>query len=96
MTPDGTRAAECASVLPETCTLDRFGGVRIAIHQVEYSNTPDGPIIHIFGRDVHGTAVRMEVTGFRPYFYAPATPMSGRCATGSSTPRLTSRSPHGS
>jgi len=54
------------------CTLDSFSGHRIAINQVEYSNTPDGPVIHIFGRDVQGKAVRIDVTGFRPYLYVPA------------------------
>jgi DNA polymerase I len=55
------------------CTLDRFSSViRIAINQVEYSNSPDGPVIHIFGRDVNGKAVRLDVTGFKPYFYVPA------------------------
>nr|WP_292347969.1 MULTISPECIES: DNA-directed DNA polymerase [unclassified Methanoregula] len=44
----------------------------MAINQVEYSNTPDGPLIHVFGRDTKGRAVRLDVTGFRPYFYVPA------------------------
>ena len=47
------------------------GGVSIAITQVEYSNSPSGPVIHIFGRDISGTAHHLEVTGFRPYFYIP-------------------------
>jgi len=42
------------------------------IEQVEYSNTSDGPIIHIFGRDPTGEATHLRVTGFRPYFYVPA------------------------
>jgi DNA polymerase I len=46
--------------------------VKIAINQVEYSNTPDGPVIHIFGRDIQGKAARLDVTGFRPYFYVPS------------------------
>jgi len=54
------------------CTLDQFSGLKIAINQVEYSNTPDGPLIHIFGRDVHKKAIRLDVKGFRPYFYVPA------------------------
>jgi DNA polymerase I len=54
------------------CTLDRFSGLKIAINQVEYSNSPDGPIIHIFGRDVQRKATRLDITGFRPYFYIPA------------------------
>jgi DNA polymerase I len=59
------------------CTLDRFSGVRIAINQVEYSNSPDGPVIHVFGRDERGKAVRLDVTGFRPYFYVPADQADG-------------------
>jgi len=56
---------------PAPRTLDRFSGIRAAINQVEYSNTPDGPVIHIFGREPEGTAVRLDVTGFKPYFYVP-------------------------
>ncbi|NMB77604.1 MAG: DNA polymerase [Methanomicrobiales archaeon] len=47
-------------------------GINIAINQVEYSNSPDGPVIHIFGRDGKGKATRIDVTGFRPYLYIPA------------------------
>lgn len=70
------------SARPDTCmtapsTLERFSGVRIAINQVEYSNSPDGPIIHVFGRDERGKAVRLDVTGFRPYFYVPADQAEG-------------------
>ena len=54
-----------------TRTLADYSGIRIAINQVEYTNSPQGPIIHIFGRDGNGSAVHLEVTGFRPYFYAP-------------------------
>jgi DNA polymerase, archaea type len=54
------------------CTRDVIPGQKIAINQVEYSNSPDGPVIHVFGRDVQGKAVRLDVTGFRPYFYVPA------------------------
>ena len=54
------------------CTLDQFSGIKIAINQVEYSNSPDGPIIHIFGRDAKRKAIRLDITGFRPYFYVPA------------------------
>jgi DNA polymerase I len=55
-----------------SCTPDQFSGIKIAINQVEYSNAPDGPIIHIFGRDVKRKAIRLDITGFRPYFYVPA------------------------
>ncbi len=53
-------------------TLDSFSDLKIAINQVEYSKAPGGPVIHVFGRDVRGTAIRIDVTGFRPYFYIPA------------------------
>ncbi|MDD3934450.1 MAG: 3'-5' exonuclease, partial [Methanoculleus sp.] len=64
------RALESRMSAPTT--LEDFGRVRIGIHQVEYSVGVDIPVIHIFGRDVTGRAVRVDVTGFRPYFYAPA------------------------
>jgi DNA polymerase I len=52
-------------------------GIEAGICQVEYSNTPAGPVIHIFGRRLTGEAVHLEVTGFRPYFYAPADQVDG-------------------
>ncbi|OPY38230.1 MAG: DNA polymerase [Methanoregula sp. PtaU1.Bin051] len=52
--------------------LEQHNGIRAAINQVEYSNTPEGPVVHVFGRDVNGRAFRIDVTGFRPYFYVPA------------------------
>ena len=61
-------------------TLDDFERVRVGIHQVEYS-TGTGfeiPVIHIFGRDLSGKAARVDVTGFRPYFYAPADQVDGK------------------
>jgi DNA polymerase I len=69
-----TRSETCTST---SCTLDQFSGITIAINQVEYSNAPDGPIIHIFGRDTKGKAVRLDITGFRPYFYIPADQAEG-------------------
>lgn len=51
-------------------TMDTGDVVHLAINQVEYANTPDGPVVYIFGRDPSGTAHQVEVTGFRPYFYA--------------------------
>lgn len=44
--------------------------LQIAINQVEYTTTPEGSIIHIFGRDAQGVAAHISVTGFKPYFYA--------------------------
>ena len=46
-------------------------GYRVAINQVEYSNAPDGPVIHVFGRDARGRLHRFDITGFLPYFYVP-------------------------
>ncbi len=43
--------------------------VEIDINQVEYSNRADGSVIHVFGRDKNGTAHRLDVVGFVPYFY---------------------------
>jgi DNA polymerase I len=42
---------------------------KLAISQVEYSSIPGCPVIHIFGRDANGVPDRIDVTGFRPYFY---------------------------
>ena len=60
-----------------TRTLADYSGIRIAINQVEYTNSPQGPVIHIFGRDGNGSAVHIEVTGFRPYFYIPQEQITG-------------------
>lgn len=51
--------------------------LEITVNQVEYSNTAYGPVIHIFGRNTAGDAARLNVTGFRPYFYAPAGQVDG-------------------
>ena len=45
--------------------------MEVAINQVEYSNSPQGPIIHVFGRDVEGNSKHLRVTGFQPYFFIP-------------------------
>ncbi|MDD1694043.1 MAG: DNA-directed DNA polymerase [Methanoregula sp.] len=67
-----SQSARSETCLNSPCTLDAFSGFRIAINQVEYSNSPEGPVIHIFGRDPQGKAVRLDVTGFKPYFYVPS------------------------
>jgi DNA polymerase I len=54
------------------------GGLRIGINQVEYTVTGTGAVVHIFGREPSGRAVHLQVTGFRPYFYAPADEVDGR------------------
>ena len=43
--------------------------MEIAINQAEYSNTPTGPVVHIFGRESDGTAHQLKISGFRPYFW---------------------------
>lgn len=65
------------SRMSASATLDDFGKTRIGIHQVEYSVGVDIPVVHIFGRDVSGKAVKVDVTGFRPYFYAPVDQVDG-------------------
>ncbi|HOX35438.1 MAG TPA: DNA-directed DNA polymerase [Methanoregulaceae archaeon] len=50
---------------------------RAAINQVEYSNAPGGPIVHVFGRDPGGRLLRFDITGFLPYFYVPEEQAAG-------------------
>ena len=45
--------------------------MEISINSVEYSNSSDGSILHVFGRDLEGVSRHLKVTGFLPYFYAP-------------------------
>ena len=42
----------------------------ISINQVEYSSGEGGPTVHVFGRDEKGASRKLDVVGFRPYFYA--------------------------
>ena len=58
-------------------THDKFSGIKASIIQVEYSISSSGPLIHIFGRDEKGNGVHIEITGFRPYFYAPTVQVDG-------------------
>jgi len=48
--------------------------MEISINQVEFSNTPETPVIHIFGRNAEKKSVRLDITGFRPYFYIQDNP----------------------
>ena len=69
---DGKQTLEETGITPHAGDKECEGsGPEIAINQVEYSNTPDGPVIHIFGRDRDGIAHHIRVTDFRPYFYVP-------------------------
>lgn len=66
------------SQMSSPSTLNDFEKIQIGIHQVEYSVGPDVPIVHVFGRDASGKAIKVDVTGFRPYFYAPAEQVDGK------------------
>jgi DNA polymerase I len=74
MASQSLRSGTCITI---SDAASQSSGIKIAINQVEYSNAPDGPVIHIFGRDGRGKAVRLDVTGFRPYFYVPADQAEG-------------------
>ncbi|HJJ54570.1 MAG TPA: DNA-directed DNA polymerase [Methanocorpusculum sp.] len=41
----------------------------ISVNQAEYANTPAGPVVHIYGRELDGTLHDVTVTGFKPYFW---------------------------
>ncbi|MBO4354816.1 MAG: DNA polymerase [Methanomicrobium sp.] len=62
--------AATSAAVPAVCVpADSDGRHCIAVNQVEHSNTPDGIVIHIFGRDESKAENEIVVTGFRPYFY---------------------------
>jgi DNA polymerase, archaea type len=44
---------------------------QISINQIESSNVSNGTLLHIFGRDKDGNLHKIDVSGYRPYFYAP-------------------------
>ena len=56
--------------MAEQDLINKTEAIELGINQVEYSNTPDGPVVHIFGRTPDGTYAEVRVTGFKPYFYA--------------------------
>ena len=62
----------------DTPSLNLLSELKIAINQVEYSKSFGGPLIHIFGRDARGKAIRIDVTGFKPYFYIPTDEATAR------------------
>ena len=43
----------------------------ISINQIEYTTVSKGAILHLFGRDKDGNAHKIDISGYRPYFYAP-------------------------
>ena len=72
-----TQALLSNTCMIKPCTDEETNDLAVAINQVEYSNAPGGPVIHIFGRNTKGDALRIDVTGFRPYFYVPADQAAG-------------------
>jgi DNA polymerase I len=44
----------------------------LCLTQSEYSFSNGKPVIHLFGRDSSGTSRRVDVVGFKPYFFIPA------------------------
>lgn len=44
----------------------------ICLTQCEYSFHNNQPVVHLFGRDSTGTPHRVDVVGFKPYFFIPA------------------------
>ncbi len=53
------------------------GKIKLGVLQVEYSVIEDEPVIHVFGRTEDGEFRRVDVHGFRPYFYIPKELNSG-------------------
>ena len=51
--------------------------LQICINQVEFSPSGGGATLHVFGRTSKGVATRVDVTGFRPYFYVDADQVKG-------------------
>ena len=43
----------------------------LSVQQIEYSTQGAATIIHFFGRDASARSHHVQITGFRPYFYAP-------------------------
>ncbi len=39
--------------------------ILLGVNQVEYSNGPEGPVIHLYGREPSGTARELIITGFK-------------------------------
>jgi DNA polymerase I len=44
----------------------------ICLTQAEYSFHNNSPVINLFGRDSSGVSHRVDVVGFKPYFFVPA------------------------
>jgi len=61
-----------AEYKPAERKIDKTPALLLGINQVEYSNSADGPIIHLYGREQDGTAHEIQVTGFQPYLYVRA------------------------
>ncbi len=44
----------------------------LCLTQTEYTFHNNQPVIHLFGRDSEGVSHRVDVVGFKPYFFIPA------------------------
>ena len=55
--------------------------LNISINQVEYGSVNGEITLYVFGRTDTGVAKRIDVTGFRPYFYAAAEQVVGISST---------------
>ncbi len=44
----------------------------LCLTQCEYSFHNNQPVVHLFGRDSTGSAHRVDVVGFKPYFFIPS------------------------
>ncbi|MDD1728315.1 MAG: DNA polymerase, partial [Methanospirillum sp.] len=51
-------------------------GMALGLNQVEYSNGPEGPVIHLYGRETNGTPHEILIIGFQPYLYIKADQIS--------------------
>jgi len=55
---------------------DEGNEILLGVNQVEYSNGPHGPVIHLYGRETDGNAREIMITGFKPYLYVKADQLS--------------------
>lgn len=46
--------------------------MQIGITQIDYTSNNAGVLLHIFGRDSEGNPHKIDVTGFKPYYYIPS------------------------
>ncbi len=73
-TADEEDAGEDVSAEEDTVETPE-GAVDVGVTKVDYTvrdrDSEPYPVVHVFGRTPEGDSQHVEVTGFRPYFYAP-------------------------